>query len=169
MFSHMAVMYAYALYQRGKVKEGFKVLEGIFQHCQNFERSRIFPGIPEYINERGRGMYTYLTGSASWYLLTLVTEAFGVRGRLGDLVLEPKLMAKQFNREGKARLITRFADRKMEIIYHNRALADFGDYIVRSVSLDGRTIKYTDFPVIIPRSQLSALDQAMTHRIEVEL
>ena len=87
MFSHMAVMYANALYQRGLVRQGYKVLDGIYQHCQDFARSHIYPGIPEYINERGRGMYTYLTGSASWYLLTLVTEAFGFRGYLGDLVL----------------------------------------------------------------------------------
>ena len=108
MFSHMAVMYAYALYQRGMVKEGYKVLNGIYQHCQDFEQCRIFPGIPEYINERGRGMYPYLTGSASWYLLTIVTEAFGVRGRLGDLVLEPKLLSEQFSKEGTARLNNAF-------------------------------------------------------------
>ena len=33
---------------------------------------------------RGRGAYAYLTGSASWLLLTLLTESFGVKGRLGD-------------------------------------------------------------------------------------
>ena len=67
----------------GLVKQGYKVLDGIYQHCQDFAHSRIYPGIPEYINDRGRGMYTYLTGSASWYMLTLVTEAFGVRGTSG--------------------------------------------------------------------------------------
>ncbi|MCD4685888.1 MAG: cellobiose phosphorylase, partial [Anaerolineae bacterium] len=90
MFSHMAVMYANALYQRGLVHAGHKVLDGIFRHCCNFAVSRIYPGIPEYINARGRGMYTYLTGSASWLLLTLTTEVFGVKGDLGDLALEPK-------------------------------------------------------------------------------
>ena len=37
MFSHMAVMYANALYQRGFVAEGFKALNELYQHCQNFE------------------------------------------------------------------------------------------------------------------------------------
>ena len=59
MFSHMAAMYANALYRRGLVKEGYKVLAGIYQHCQDFDRSRIYPGIPEYINGHGRGIYTY--------------------------------------------------------------------------------------------------------------
>ena len=84
-------------------------------------------------------MYTYLTGSASWYLLTLVTQAFGVRGQFGDLVLEPKLVAEQFDQNGKARLITRFADRELEIIYFNQARLDYGDYQIHAVSLDGRS------------------------------
>ena len=97
MFSHMAVMYANALYQRGLVREGYQVLDGIYRHCQDFATSRMYPGLPEYISERGRGMYPYLTGSASWYLLTLLTEVFGVKGDLGDLVLAPKLVAAQFD------------------------------------------------------------------------
>lgn len=59
MFSHMAVMYAYALYQHGMARQGHEVLKGIYQQCQEFARSHIYPGIPEYINARGRGMYTY--------------------------------------------------------------------------------------------------------------
>ena len=87
MFSHMAVMYANALYRRGLVREGWRVLEGIYDQSQDFAKSRMYPGIPEYFSDRGRGMYPYLTGSASWYLLTLVSEAFGVKGQLGDLLL----------------------------------------------------------------------------------
>ena len=84
-------MYANALYQRGLIPEGYRVLDEIYQHCQNFTVSRMYPGIPEYIDPQGRGVYPWLTGSASWYLLTMVTQVFGVRGQLGDLVLEPKL------------------------------------------------------------------------------
>lgn len=46
-------------------------------------------------------MYTYLTGSASWLLLTMVTEVFGVKGKLGDLLLQPKLVKEQFDSEEK--------------------------------------------------------------------
>ena len=68
--------------------------EQLYRHCADFATSRMYPGIPEYISARGRGMYPYLTGSASWYLLTLVTEVFGVKGELGDLALEPKLVTR---------------------------------------------------------------------------
>ncbi len=83
MFSHMAVMYANALYQRGLVREGFTVLDEMYRHCADFATSRIYPGLPEYISERGRGMYPWLTGSASWYLLTLLNRGFRRQGRPG--------------------------------------------------------------------------------------
>jgi cellobiose phosphorylase len=169
MFSHMAVMYANALYKLGRVREGYKVLDGIYQHCQDFKSSRIYPGIPEYINERGRGMYPYLTGSASWYLLTLVTEAFGVHGKLGNLALEPNLVAEQFGKDGMAHLVTRFADRTLEVAYLNPVHLDFGDYRVCGVRLDGQPVEVADLPVIISRSQILTLDPAETHRIEIDL
>jgi cellobiose phosphorylase len=169
MFSHMAVMYANALYQRGMVKQGYQVLDGIYQHCQEFSCSHIYPGIPEYINERGRGMYTYLTGSASWYLLTLVTQAFGVRGQYGDLVLEPKLVADQFDHEGRARLITRFAGRKLEILYINQAHLDHGDYQIHAVNLDGQPVESAGLSAIISRNCISSLTPDEIHRIEIGL
>jgi cellobiose phosphorylase len=171
MFSHMAVMYANALYQRGLVRQGYKVLDAIYQHCQDFERSHIYPGIPEYINERGRGMYTYLTGSASWYLLTLVTRAFGVRGLIGDLMLEPKLVAEQFDPEGNARLVTHFADRELEILYTNPRLLDYGGYLIQAVCLDGQPVEKARFKesVLIPRKLITLLDSVKSHQIRIEL
>lgn len=93
VFSHMAVMYAYALYVRGFAAEGWRVLRQLFLQSDDFPNSRLLPGIPEYFDDRGRGMYPYLTGAGSWLLLTMQTQVFGVRGRDGDLLLEPKLTA----------------------------------------------------------------------------
>jgi hypothetical protein len=36
-------------------------LEGS-RHCADFPKSRIYPGVPEYVNVRRRGMYHYLRG-----------------------------------------------------------------------------------------------------------
>src|SRR6266498_2432690 len=114
LFSHTTVMYANALYKRGLVKEGWQLLDGIYRQSRNFERSRMYPGILEYFSERGRGMYTYLTGSASWFLLTMLNEAYGVKGELGNLVIEPKLTASQFGTDGKAKVSTLFAGKNIE-------------------------------------------------------
>jgi cellobiose phosphorylase len=171
MFSHMAVMYANALYKRGLVHEGYKVLHGIYQHSQNFGVSRMYPGIPEYISARGRGMYTYLTGSASWYLLTMITEVFGVRGALGDLMLEPKLLRQQFDERGEAGVLTLFANRKLEVVYVNEPGLDFGQYDVQSVRLNGDAVAFErrGHAVIIARDTIESLDHTVVQRLEIEV
>jgi cellobiose phosphorylase len=171
MFSHMAVMYANALYQRGFVTAGFKVLNELYQHCQNFEVSRIYPGLPEYISARGRGLYPYLTGSASWYLLTLVTEVLGVKGALGDLVLAPKLLGEQFDAQNKCGLKTLFAERSIEVVYHNPARLDYGAYQIESITLDGVPVKFEQAAgaAQIDRAVLAALHPDRLHTLDVTL
>jgi len=171
MFSHMAVMYANALYRRGLVHEGFKVLDEIYQQCADFEASRIYPGIPEYISERGRGLYPWLTGSASWYLLTLLNEAFGVKGNLGDLILEPKLVRAQFDERGEASVRSQFAGRDLLIVFHNPQRLDYGTYAIQGVTIDGGDVAIVrDGRIVhIPRDVIVALAAGNVHRVDVEM
>lgn len=159
MFSHMTVMYANALYKRGFVKEGYEVLDSIYRLSVDFDKSRMYPGVPEYINEKGRGMYTYLTGSASWILLTQLTEMYGVKGYYGDLHLEPKLLKSQFDQQGIASVETLFADRRLNIVYRNPQLADYGQYQVKSVIVNGAavTVKNEGNGVLLHRSVVEQL------------
>jgi cellobiose phosphorylase len=142
MFSHMAVMYANALYKRGRVEEGHKVLASIYALSTDYGKSRMYPGIPEYINERGRGMYTYLTGSASWLLLNELTEVYGVKGLYGSLLLEPKLLLTQFAADGYASVVTLFADRRLRIVYHNPAQLEYGEYKIGHVIVGGMSASW---------------------------
>ena len=137
VFCHMAVMYANALYKRGFVKEGYKALTALSDQSLNFEVSKIYPGIPEYFNGKGRGMYHYLTGAASWYMLTVITEMFGVKGTLGDLTLEPKLLSQQFDDNGEASLLLSFAKKQFKITYVNRNRREYGEYTILSVTVNG--------------------------------
>lgn len=150
VFSHMAVMFANALYQRGFAKEGYKALHSLYRQSMNVEKSRIFPGIPEYFGAGGRGLYHYLTGAASWYMLTVITQMFGVRGEEGKLVLEPKLLASQFTHAGDrcdamspmptCSIDLTLMNRKWHICYENPDQADFGQYEISKVTLDGQEI-----------------------------
>jgi cellobiose phosphorylase len=103
----------------------------------------MYPGIPEYVNSDARGIYTWLTGSASWYVLTLVTEVFGVRGQRGDLLLDPKLVSDQFDEAGNASICTLFADRLIDVTYQNPAKLDYGQYMVVSIAIDGELITHS--------------------------
>ena len=131
----MTVMYANALYRRGFVREGYKALQTLADSALDFGTSRIYPGIPEYFNAQGRGMYHYLTGAASWYMLTVMTEAFGVRGENGSLAIAPKLVKEQFSQEGIAVLTLPFADKQFQITFVNLNGKDFDQYRIEKAYL----------------------------------
>jgi len=141
-FSHMIVMYAYALYYRGFSREGYEVLNSIYQMSIDIEKSKIYPGIPEYFDSEGKGMYHYLTGSASWLVLTQLTQVFGVRGEGGDLVLAPALVREEFNAEGRASVICQFAEKKLTVIYENCDCLDVGSYLIKEVSLNDHSVVF---------------------------
>lgn len=144
VFSHMAVMYANALYRRGFVKEGYKAVHALYKHSMNFEISRIYPGIPEYFNDKGRGMYHYLTGAASWLMTTMLTESFGVKGCYGDLLIEPKLVAEQFDVNGMAAAGCKFQGKNIKVCYKNPQRKEYGDYKIAGILLNGIEMRATD-------------------------
>lgn len=140
VFCHMAVMYANALYQRGFAKEGFKVIHSLYSHVCDVTKSKIYPGVPEYIDPKGRGVYHYLTGAASWLLLTVLTEMFGVKGKWGDLAFEPKLLKEQFDEQGRACVEHIFNGKKLQITYENLSGKEYGDYRIEEVLLNGTKV-----------------------------
>lgn len=169
VFSHMAVMYSNALYKRGFVKEGYKALNSLFEAAADFDKSRIYPGIPEYFNAKGRGLYSYLTGAASWYLLTVVTEMFGVRGNAGDLHIEPKLLAKQFDNNNHAVITVPFKGHMFTVKYTNKKRKSYGEYQIGSVLIDGTcAVTPQKNCVIIPGKWMEGWNET-NHVIEIEL
>ena len=169
VFSHMTVMYANALYKQGFVKEGYKALQSLGETSMDFNTSRMYPGIPEYFNASGRGMYSYLTGAASWYMLTMITQVFGVHGEMGNLIIEPKLVSEQFDQEGKASLTLWFGKRQFEIIFYNPQNLTYSRYkIERAVCNETNMISTSNCKVSLAKEELQRLGTQL-HKIEVFL
>ena len=164
VFCHMATMYANSLYKRGFAKEGYKVINTLFKHCHDFETSNIFPGVPEYVSERGRGMYHYLTGAASWMLLTVLNEMYGAKGEYGALKLEPQLIKEQFE-DGKAEVDFVFNDVKLNIKYVNEGNLDAGKYTVKKVIVDGTEYEGNT----VAKDVIDSLDKSAVHTVEAIL
>ncbi|HKL43454.1 MAG: cellobiose phosphorylase [Halanaerobiales bacterium] len=171
MFSHMSMMYSNALYRRNFALNGFEVINSLYNHCKKFEVSKIYPGIPEYIDSRGRGLYHYLTGSASWLLLTMIEEVYGIVGELGDLKLNPKLIKSQFDKENKTSIKTNFADRKLKIIYSNPNLKSFSDYTIVRVKINNKKVDFigNNSSAVLKRNTVSKLNSKDINIIEVLL
>ncbi|MDZ7792358.1 MAG: hypothetical protein U5P10_01320 [Spirochaetia bacterium] len=143
MFSHMSVMFANALYARGKTEAGWRALKAIFSAASHFPSSRMYPGIPEYFDPAGRGLYAYLTGSASWYLLTVVTRMFGVRGKYGDLLLEPQLTPQQWGTNRTVEVNTYFRNYPLHVEYRKSAASSEVAGRITSVAVDGTQVEFS--------------------------
>jgi cellobiose phosphorylase len=170
-FNHMSVMFAYALYKRGFVKEGYEVINSIYSMALDTAKSKIYPCLPEYFNARGRGMYSYLTGSASWFILNLLTQVFGVRGEYGDLVLEPKLTKQQFQASDHISISCWFAQKRVNFEFINLNKKNYGKYKITSVHLNGKIIAKDIYAerFIMPRQKFLALSERLSNSIEVNL
>ena len=136
-FCHMAVMYMNALYRRHFVREAYDVFNSLFRLSVNTPVSGIYPGIPEYFNADGKGLYHYLTGSASWLLLTALTEMYGVRGQYGDLIIEPKLVPEQFDGQGEAAVKTTFGGSNVSVKYRNPDKLEYDQYRIEKAFVNG--------------------------------
>lgn len=147
VFCHMAVMYAFALYTRGFAKEGFKVFNNLFTQSMS-EDGRMYPGIPEYFNGMGRGMYPYLTGAASWAVLLVLTKMFGVSSEKGKIKLQPALLASQFDAEGRASVTAYRNGRPFTLTYVNPGKLEEGSYGIVSISAGGKKFAPEDGCII---------------------
>jgi cellobiose phosphorylase len=159
-FSHMNVMYAAALYQRGFARAGYQVLQSIYRMASDGYRSKIYPGIPEYFDSEGRGMYHYLTGSASWLVLTQLLHVFGVRGSRGNLMLAPQLVKEEFNKKGIASVSCQFAGKRLTVEYHNPQRLDAGQYAIKEILIDGQ-------PLVPPLAGQAAHDKVCIQRTAI--
>jgi cellobiose phosphorylase len=159
-FNHMSVMFAYALYSRGFAREGHEVLSSIHRMALDTAVSKIYPCLPEYFNGEGRGMYSYLTGSASWFVLTYLTQVFGVKGDFGDLRIEPQLMKEQFGAAKKAAISASFAGKKLRVEFLNPGLKNYGEYTIIKASLNGGELSFPSpcASLRVDRTRLSSQD-----------
>ncbi len=169
VFSHMAVMYANALYTRGFAKEGYKALDALYRQSMDFGTSRIYPGIPEYFGKDGRGLYHYLTGAASWYMLTVITQMFGVHGEAGGLAIRPQLLLKQFDAENKAAISLKFMGITWEITIENPNRLEVGSYVVGKAYLDGASQVVDAAQVRYTPEEVRSLDDRKVHHVRLIL
>ena len=70
-------------------------------------------------------------------MMTVITQVFGVRGEMGDLLFDPKLLQNQFDNEGNASLNLQFAGKDFCVQYHNPDMLDYDAYKIGTISING--------------------------------
>lgn len=152
-FSHMSVMLANALYQRGFVREGFEVIDSIYKMATSQE-ARIYPLIPEYFNGQGQGLYLYLTGSASWYIYTLLEEVLGIKFEDGDICLEPKLTGENFFNQDTIETAFSLLDKTVKVEFIREKRERNKVYKIREVCLGEKRIIPSGSRYLIKKEEL---------------
>ncbi|MCX7661328.1 MAG: cellobiose phosphorylase [Candidatus Omnitrophica bacterium] len=165
-FNHMVVMLSYALYKRGFIKDAWEFLSSIYKMAMS-STAQIYPCLPEYFDLEGRGKYLYLTGSASWFILTFITEVLGVKGKFGDLFIEPKLLGSQFKKD-KITFRRRFAQREFEFRYFCRNRKERPLRITKA-KLNSLDLIFSPCGILIERQEILKLDSHKTQIIEIFL
>jgi len=161
-FSHMTIMYAYSLIDNGFVFEGEQIIDDLKDYLLNINQSKILPGIPEYIDPEGRGMYHFLTGSASWVIITVVEQMFGVKSRYGELIIQPQLQKHHF-RDGMAKINVLFHGKLLKVTYLNPKNLNYGQYSILSASLNAFALNHESNRVIIELSQVNEDGEIIIH------
>jgi len=170
IFSHMAVMFSFALYKQGFVQEAWKTLSSLYQITADTPRSKVYPCLPEYFNLEGRGMYPYLTGSASWFMLTMLNQVFGVRGQDGDLVIEPKLSAEHFRKSSSISVERMFAGKRIMVKLLNPGKLAYGKYKIIKACLNSESLPIDKRNYLVfTRETLLALPAYKLNLIEIHL
>lgn len=136
LFMHMAIMFANSLFAAGETKEGNELVRAIYAYTADIQRSDILPGIPEYVDADGRGKYHYLTGSASWVVLTFIDRIFGCSGEYGDLLIRPQLMSYHFA-SGLVNVPVMVNSYPVEVTFTNLDSLNVGEYWIESISING--------------------------------
>lgn len=176
IWNQQNMMYMYGLYRRGFAREGFEVFRDVCGLVTQSGRSKVLPCIPSFFDKTGHGGYCYLTGSATWLLLGLLTQMFGLRGRAGDLVIDPKLRAEQFGEDGTTAVAFTFHGRRLRVRYENHDGLDVGAYAVAGVRVNGEEASVGSADgdasrgaVVLPRKDLLRLSTKETNEVVVRL
>lgn len=163
------IMLAYGLYKQGLVEQGNEIMQEVYEISNNTDSAQIFPGIPSYFNNQNKGAYAYLTGSSSWFLMTLITEIYGVKGVKGRLMLEPKLSANYFDKDKTSVISTIFSKYKINVNYYNPRMLTFDDYCITKVSVNDLDVEINHNGKSFILDNFNILSKYHVNEIYVEL
>ena len=134
------------------------------------QKSWIYPCLPEYFDIEGKGMYAYLTGSASWFVLTLLTEVFGVKAKNGDLLIEPKFSSAQFKNASVLRIRRNFCARPLEVSFFNPKRLGYPRYRILKAELNSRVLSVPKASrMLIKRSIIRNLSPRKINKLHIHL
>ncbi len=80
-------------------------------------------------------------------------------------------MKEQFDKAGEAGVEALFADRKLQVVYHNPTKLDYGAYRIETVQINGAPapFKRQSDKAVLARETSATLAARQLHRVKVKL
>ncbi|MCF8233883.1 MAG: hypothetical protein K9G67_02490 [Bacteroidales bacterium] len=166
------IMLAFGLFKRGFKQEATKIMMDVFSLSSDSAVSRIFPGLPSYFAPADRGAYAYLTGSSTWFILTLTTQVFGVKGVLGDLCMEPNLSPLFFDDQGETSIRCMFRGIPLEVRYSCNDLSNAQHFHIENIKVNGEIpemLEKNQNKCIIEKTELDKFNNNKLNVIQIAL
>lgn len=135
-------------YLLGRAEEAYKTIRQILPNAPDkcidvyrtepyvFPEYVVGPGNPRY----GEGAFTWLTGSADWFLVAVTQHLLGARPTFGGLTIDPCLPPSW----NQARIVRRFRGTRYDIRISNPERVSRG---VREIKVDGRLLEAAVLPL----------------------
>ena len=102
-------------------------------------------------------------------LLTVISQMFGVSGKMGDLSFTPQLLGEQFDKDHKVQLSLPFQDRNLKVIYVNEKLLEPTSYNVSKILINEKPYVFDAEDPKIRKEDILVLNMNESHTIVVEL
>lgn len=86
----------------------------------------------------------------------MLTQVYGIRGKLGDLLIEPKLVKEQYDIGDVLTVDMLFMEKEVSIYFYNRKRLDYGKYQLGELSINGEVWKkqINSTAVVLHQSEL---------------
>ena len=126
-YTHAAVWFAKALFDIGRADEGYKILCALnpVERCSTLAQSSKYAAEPYVLSAdvyadryAGRAGWSWYTGSASWYYITIVESMFGLKFTKGKMYFEPNLPSEM--KTAKMRYLLNGTEYRIEIVRSNK-------------------------------------------------
>lgn len=102
-------------------------------------------------------------------LLTVVREMYGVKGHMGDMLLQPKLLGIQFDKNGYASVELPFSGKNCIVLYHNEKKVD--KYAISKILINGDDLieqKSSEIGSLVPKTIIENCDGKVVIQVELE-
>lgn len=134
---------AFGLYLRGFYELAFQISHDVFELSTKSKNTKKIQIKPFCYLPHGFNINDCLSGTSEWIMLTLGSKMLGVRENNGDLIIDPKIHASQFDSKGEANIELKLHGKKVRVTYIDKPIHKIKNYGIGVITINDQIITST--------------------------